>query len=180
MNSSHSKIKNIIFVIAVVITLAVCLFCILACVPIKHSINKEIGGICWNIEATDDVRTVKATVDGDYYNYIIKLWNKDCFKGDIVITGQSNYNIPQVTAYFTDVKTPDGSRYTYASMLSYMANTNSFENRGDIFIDRNKKLSDFVICPSGNEDIRYAFSAASKEEAEKLDKELNVLMWGKQ
>lgn len=115
--------------------------------------------------------------NGAYLDYVIELWNKDCFEGDIVITGQENYNIPQVTAYFTDNKMQDGSKYTYANMNSYMADINSIENRGKIFINKKEKLSRFVICPSGSKNIIYAFPASTADEAEELDKELNILMW---
>lgn len=177
MNISGSKIKNVIWIIATVVILLGCLFCILAFVPIKHTINKEIEGICWNVEVSDEAGTVKAKVNGAYLDYVIELWNKDCFEGDIVITGQENYNIPQVTAYFTDNKMQDGSKYTYANMNSYMADINSIENRGEIFINKKEKLSRFVICPSGSKNIRYAFPASTADEAEELDKELNILMW---
>ena len=180
MSNSSPKTKNVIRVIADIVVLVGCLFCILACVPIKKSINKEVEGICWNVKASDEVGTVKAKVSGDYCDYIIEWWNSDRFEGDIVITGQWDYNIPQVTAQFIDTKMQDGSKYTYASINSYMADTNSMNNRGQIFINKKEKLSKFVICPSDSGDMRYAFPASNRDEAEKLDKELNILRWGKE
>ncbi len=179
MKKLNLKSKNIIWLIAVIILLAVGVFCFLACVPIKQNINKKSDGICWNVKDSEEERKVEAEIRGDYYNYIIELWNTDRFEGDIVITGGQNYNIPQVTAHFLDFKAPDGQKYVYASMISYRAESNSMTSMGDIYINKKEKLSEFVICPDGSEDMRYAFPASNREDAEKLDKKLNILMWGK-
>jgi len=179
MDDSSTKSNNILLIAVTIIVLVICVFCLLAGVPVKNSVNKEIEGISWSIDNFDKERTIKAEVSGTYYDYIIELWNNDYFKGDITITGEWNYNIPQVTAYFVDQNTPDGKEYTYAFMISYMPESNSMESRGEIFINKKKQLSEFVICPDGSKDMRYAFPASNKEDAEKLDKELNILMWGK-